>query len=180
MQEKTSYIDNNNLACIVTAPPYQRKGWGMLLIEFSYELSRRAGEIGTPERPLSDLGVRSYLAFWVSRLIRFFRKLLQVLPPGQRLETTMFPDLALTQMDPPLESASASSPTKKNSRINKGKHKGWDGESATHDVDALSTEQTSACFEPCAKLTINGFVMQTPSYGSVLEPMLHALRRRET
>ena len=38
-----------------------------------YELSRRAGVLGTPERPLSDLGLRSYVTFWISVLIRFFR-----------------------------------------------------------------------------------------------------------
>ena len=83
--------DGYNLACIMTLPQYQRKGYGMLMIEFSmsfcrcikfliaylflvgYELSRRAGKVGTPERPLSDLGLRSYLAYWVSTLIRFFR-----------------------------------------------------------------------------------------------------------
>ncbi|KAG6826926.1 hypothetical protein H0H92_013883 [Tricholoma furcatifolium] len=46
----------------------------------SYKLSRRAGKVGTPERPLSDLGLRSYLAYWVSTLIRFFRHVLTVLP----------------------------------------------------------------------------------------------------
>ncbi|KAF8603301.1 acyl-CoA N-acyltransferase [Ceratobasidium sp. AG-I] len=71
-QEKVSY-DDYNLACIVTLPPYQKHGYGMLLIEFSYELSRRAGKLGTPERPLSDLGLRSYVAFWIAVLVRFFR-----------------------------------------------------------------------------------------------------------
>ena len=65
--------DGYNLACIIAFPPYQRKGYGMLMIEFSYELSRRAGKIGTPERPLSDLGLRSYLTYWVSSIIRFLR-----------------------------------------------------------------------------------------------------------
>ena len=34
LQEKVSY-DDYNLACIVVLPPYQKKGYGMLLIEFS-------------------------------------------------------------------------------------------------------------------------------------------------
>jgi len=38
-QEKVSY-DDYNLACIVVLPPYQKKGYGMLMIEFS-ELSSR-------------------------------------------------------------------------------------------------------------------------------------------
>jgi histone acetyltransferase MYST1 len=32
--------DGNNVACILTLPPYQRKGYGKLLIAFSYELSK--------------------------------------------------------------------------------------------------------------------------------------------
>ncbi|KAF5376893.1 hypothetical protein D9615_007224 [Tricholomella constricta] len=86
--EKVSY-DDYNLACIMTLPPYQRKGYGMLMIEFSYELSRRAGKVGTPERPLSDLGLRSYLAYWVSTLIRFFRHVLSALPPDVRKVTSV-------------------------------------------------------------------------------------------
>jgi len=74
-KEKISY-DDFNLACIVILPPYQKKGYGMLLIEFSYELSRRAHKLGTPERPLSDLGLRGYLAYWTAVLVRFFRHLL--------------------------------------------------------------------------------------------------------
>ena len=31
--------DAYNLACILTLPPYQRKGYGRFLISFSYEVS---------------------------------------------------------------------------------------------------------------------------------------------
>ena len=39
-QEKVSF-DEYNLACIVVLPPYQKKGYGMLLIEFSELLVER-------------------------------------------------------------------------------------------------------------------------------------------
>ncbi|KAF8139710.1 acyl-CoA N-acyltransferase [Boletus edulis] len=97
-KEKFSY-DDYNLACIIVLPPYQRKGYGMLMIEFSYELSRKTGKVGTPERPLSDLGLRSYLTYWVATLIRFFRRLLTVLPPEYVQVTTdqWIPDLSQLQ-----------------------------------------------------------------------------------
>lgn len=68
-KEKVSY-DDYNLACIVTFPPFQRKSFGTLMIEFSYYLSAAQGMLGTPERPLSDLGFKGYLSFWTAVLLR--------------------------------------------------------------------------------------------------------------
>ncbi|CCH41429.1 Histone acetyltransferase MYST4 [Wickerhamomyces ciferrii] len=55
---------NYNLSCILTLPIYQRKGYGSLLMDFSYLLSKREFKSGTPEKPLSDLGLLSYRNFW--------------------------------------------------------------------------------------------------------------------
>ncbi|KAG2187564.1 hypothetical protein INT44_005253 [Umbelopsis vinacea] len=72
-KEKCSAM-NYNVSCILTLPCYQRKGYGQYLIDFSYLLTKREGKTGTPERPLSDLGLLSYRSYWRSVLFRELRK----------------------------------------------------------------------------------------------------------
>lgn len=73
-KEKLSW-DANNLACILIFPPYQHKQLGKLLMGVSYKLSgweRDTGLIGGPEKPLSEMGHKSYVRFWEERLARYF------------------------------------------------------------------------------------------------------------
>uniref|UniRef100_A0A8C7WNG5 Histone acetyltransferase n=1 Tax=Oryzias sinensis TaxID=183150 RepID=A0A8C7WNG5_9TELE len=97
-QEKNSFL-NYNVSCILTMPQYMRQGYGKMLIDFSectrppaallalspprrkranpkfvppgYLLSKVEEKVGSPERPLSDLGLISYRSYWKDVLLRY-------------------------------------------------------------------------------------------------------------
>lgn len=95
-KEKES-ADGYNVACILTLPQYQRKGYGRLLIQFSYELSRIEGKLGSPEKPLSDLGLLSYRQFWGENILDL---LVQFLERDEKITIEVIStQLAMTTQD---------------------------------------------------------------------------------
>ena len=68
-KEKVS-AEANNVACILVLPHHQRKGYGKLLIDVAYQITIREGAVGSPEKPLSDLGQLSFRSYWTEVLLR--------------------------------------------------------------------------------------------------------------
>lgn len=66
-------VQKNNVSCIMTLPAYQKHGYGRFLIEFSYLLSKREQCLGTPEKPLSDLGKITYNNYWKFAILDVIR-----------------------------------------------------------------------------------------------------------
>jgi len=93
-KEKAS-TENYNVACILTFPQHQRKGYGRFLIDFSYALTKLEGGVGSPEKPLSDLGKLSYRAYWTQTLL----KTMASIPPKDWTVAKLSQLTAITQED---------------------------------------------------------------------------------
>ncbi|KAE8451551.1 hypothetical protein EG329_003624 [Mollisiaceae sp. DMI_Dod_QoI] len=87
----------NNVSCILVLPIHQRKGYGHLLIDFSYLLTRVEKKTGSPEKPLSDMGLVSYRNYW--RLVLCFY--LKDFKPGDKIPSIrkISNDMGLTPDD---------------------------------------------------------------------------------
>ena len=88
-KEKES-SDGNNLACILTLPPYQRKGYGKFLISLSYQLTKLEGVVGSPEKPLSDLGKLSYRSYWSWIILNILKEAGGIVPIKELSKMTSF------------------------------------------------------------------------------------------
>lgn len=104
-----------------------------------YELSARSEssrQAGTPERPLSDLGLRGYLQFWTSVLVRYFRLIFYTRNDPRLVDPREF----VQQLNKPLAHAKHS--------------KGWQGEAAEEttsgDVLVAIASQTRATDAPAS------------------------------
>ncbi|GAA6037076.1 hypothetical protein JCM8097_005540 [Rhodosporidiobolus ruineniae] len=84
----------NNVSCIMTLPVRQRRGWGNFLIDFSYLLSKKEGRVGTPERPLSDLGLLSYRNYWTLTLFLYFAAVADEQKEGEEEKEHRFEDIS--------------------------------------------------------------------------------------
>ncbi|KAK3811905.1 MAG: hypothetical protein J3Q66DRAFT_49316 [Benniella sp.] len=89
-KEKRSAMDYN-VSCILTLPIHQRKGYGNLLIDFSYLLSKREAKRGSPEKPLSSLGLLSYRSYWKTVI---FQHLLAIRQDPSRKNRVSIEDLS--------------------------------------------------------------------------------------
>lgn len=134
--------DNNNVACILIFPPWQKRGLGQILMAVSYELGKREGRFGGPERPLSALGQKGYIAFWCGEVYRHLlscpaKKITTVKSISE--ETYILPDdvvAALREMDVAEKRKTASG----NVVVSKTRLKAWAQEHRVSDKPIIDLE----------------------------------------
>ncbi|GEM11115.1 histone acetyltransferase [Rhodotorula toruloides] len=159
-KEKISY-DDYNLACIVVFPPFRQKGWATLLIEFSYELSRCFSSTpGTPERPLSELGQKGYLAHWTAVLVRYFRAVFALRSEPPSIESFMPScNIALVSSRKSTTPGAGDDDAERERRKRQRRSKGWDGE--------LPAGIATLAASPAKAFTLRSTTSNAPRQGRV-------------
>jgi histone acetyltransferase MYST1 len=89
-------IDNKCIMnSLVVFPPYQRRGFGKMLISLSYEIVKRRGLLGQLEGPLSDMGRAVFQSYWRDAILR---ELMQD-PRARVTIDTLVEDTAIAKKD---------------------------------------------------------------------------------
>lgn len=70
-EKPINLMTHNILSCILTMPCYQGLGYGNVLIDMAYLLAARDNLIGSPEKPLSDLGYMAFSRYWRYRILEY-------------------------------------------------------------------------------------------------------------
>ena len=74
---------------------------GKLLIDTAYQITIREGKVGSPEKPLSDLGKLSYRSYWTWVLLEVLNAMRT--PGGKRISQESWQALVNTQIHPAAE-----------------------------------------------------------------------------
>ena len=69
--------------------------YGRLLIDFSYRLTQKEERVGSPERPLSDLGLISYRSYWKDVILTYLLRHSKLTTISVRGERTNFFSLCM-------------------------------------------------------------------------------------